>query len=197
MSSSTATISVSVVPIVPVPATPPIPTIIPIISVSSVVIPPTRTQTPAPAPADPVPAVPPEQLPPQFPPGQFHVHEITISSPVAVVFLELAARGFTEVGDGGEVGDNGAAVVKAALQGLQGGGSLVLLLKLDIDITDHMVREIVANVEALDLAELVKFFEDVLVEILEVFLDLAGVDGLTLGIHAWGDHVGPLVHVGQ
>lgn len=32
---------------------------------------------------------------------------------------------------------------------------------------------------------------------LEVPLHLAGVDGLALGVDAGGDHIGPLVHVGE
>lgn len=30
-----------------------------------------------------------------------------------------------------------------------------------------------------------------------MLLDLAGVDGITLGVNAGGDHVGTLVHVGE
>lgn len=72
---------------------------------------------------------------------------------------------------------------------------MVFLLELNVNVADHVVGEVVANVEALDLAELAEFFEDVLVEILEVLLDLARVNGLTLSVHARRDHVGSLVHV--
>ena len=60
-----------------------------------------------------------------------------------------------------------------------------------------MVGEVVADVEALDVAVLAKLVEEVLVELLEVVLNLPGVDGLALGVHAGGYHVGPLVHVGE
>lgn len=60
-----------------------------------------------------------------------------------------------------------------------------------------MVGEVVADVEALDLAELGELLEDVLVEVLEVVLDLARVDGLALGVDPGSYHVGALVHVGE
>lgn len=72
---------------------------------------------------------------------------------------------------------------------------MIFLLELDVNVSDHVVCEVIAHVEALDLAELVELLEDVLVEIFEVFLDLARVDGLALGIHAWSDHVRSLIHV--
>lgn len=146
------------VPVIPILASPPIPPIIavPIVSFIVIPIPPMpRAQTPAPAPANSVTAVPPIQLSPQFPTNQLHVHEITVSAAVAVVFLELAARGFPEIRHRREVCDNWAAIVEAALQGLQGRGGLILLLELDIDVADHVIGEVVADVEALDLAELV------------------------------------------
>lgn len=146
------------VPVIPILASTPIPPIIavPIVSFIVIHIPPMpRAQTPAPAPAKSVPAVPPIQLSPQFPTNQLDVHEITVSASVAVVFLELAARGFPEIRHRREVGDNWAAIVEAALQGLQGSGGLILLLELDVDVADHVIGEVVADVEALDLAELV------------------------------------------
>lgn len=125
------------------------------------------------------------------------MHEITIPTAVAVTFLELATSGFTEVGDRREVGNNGASIVEASLEGSQSSGGFLFFLELDVDIPYHMISEIVANVETLNLSEFAEFFEDVLVEVLQVLLDLTRVDGLTLGVHAGGDHVGPLVHVRQ
>lgn len=153
----------------------------------------TSTATPAP----PVPTIPPKELPPEVPPNHLDVHKIAISATVATVLLELAAGGLAEVGDGGEVGNDGAAGVEAALQSLEGGGSVVLLLELDVDVADHVVGKVVADVEALDLAELAEFLENVLVEVLEMLLNLAGINGLALGVDSGGDHVGALVHVGQ
>lgn len=125
------------------------------------------------------------------------MHKIAVATSVAVVLFELATRGLTEVGDGGEVGDDRAGVVEAALESLQSGSGLVLLLELDVDIADHVVGEVITDVEALDLTEFAQLFEDVLVKVLKVLLDLAWVQGLAKGVHSRGDHIRPLVHVRQ
>ncbi|KAG6702540.1 hypothetical protein I3842_07G039600 [Carya illinoinensis] len=62
---------------------------------------------------------------------------------------------------------------------------------------DHVVGEVITDVEALDLPEFAELLEDTLVEVLEMLLDLARVDGLALGVHAGCDHVRALVHVGE
>lgn len=58
-----------------------------------------------------------------------------------------------------------------------------------------MVGQIVTDVQALDFAVLAELLEQILVKVLEVVLDLAGVEGLALGVDARSDHVGALVHV--
>ena len=125
------------------------------------------------------------------------MHEVTIPAAVATILLELPTRGLTEVGDGGEIGNNGTRVVESPMECVEGFCSLVLLAELNIDVADHVVGEVVADVEALDVAEFGEFGEDVLVEVLEVLLDLAGVEGLALRVDAGSDHVGALVHVGE
>ena len=76
---------------------------------------------------------------------------------------------------------------------------MLLLRELHIDVADHVIGEIIADVEALDVAVLIEFFKQVLVEILEVVLDLARVKGLGLGLGVNGgsQHVRSLVHVGK
>lgn len=193
--------AITPLPRVPVPSAPPasspiMPATVPV----KVPIPPVKvmgTGTPAATPAPPVPAVPSEEFPAEVPPNHLDVHKVTITPTVAIVLLELAAGSLAEVGDRGEVGDDGAAGVEATVQSLESGGSVVLLLELDVDVTDHVVGEVVTDVEALDLAELGELLENVLVEVLEMLLNLAGVDGVALGVDSGGDHVGALVHVGE
>lgn len=60
-----------------------------------------------------------------------------------------------------------------------------------------MVGKIIANIKTLDLTKFAEFFENILVEVLEVFLDLAWIDRLALGIDTGGNHVRALVHVRQ
>lgn len=61
----------------------------------------------------------------------------------------------------------------------------------------HVVGEVVADIEAFDIAVLGEFVEEVFVELLEVVLDLTRVYGLTVCVDAGGDHVGALIHVRQ
>jgi len=60
-----------------------------------------------------------------------------------------------------------------------------------------VVGEVVAYIEAFDFSVLGELFEEILIELLEVVLDLARVDGVAVGIDAGGYHVGALVHVGE
>ena len=63
-----------------------------------------------------------------------------------------------------------------------------------------MIGQVIADVEALEVAVLAELVEEVLVEVFEVVLDVARVEiGLSLGVKSrgWGEHVRALVHVGE
>lgn len=62
-----------------------------------------------------------------------------------------------------------------------------------------MVGEIITDIQALDVTILAELLKQVFIEILEVVLDLARVQGLGLGLRVdtRSEHVGPLVHVGE
>lgn len=72
---------------------------------------------------------------------------------------------------------------------------MLLFSELNIHIPHHVVGEVVADIEAFDFAVLRELFEEVFIELLEVVLNLARVDGLSVGVDARCYHVGPLVHV--
>lgn len=79
----------------------------------------------------------------------------------------------------------------------EGFGGVVFVAELDVDVANHVVGEVVADVEGFNVSEFGEFKEDVLVEVLEVLLDLGWVYGLALWVHSWGYHVWSLVHVGE
>lgn len=150
-------ISVSIIP-VPTSTTSSISTIIPLPFALFIIPIPlmarwAQAPAPAPAPANPIPAIPAEKPPPQLPPNQFHMHEITIPAAVTAILLKLPARGLAKIGDRREISDDRTAGVESALQSSQGGGRLVLLAELDVDVADHVVGEVVADMERFDLAE--------------------------------------------
>ena len=107
------------------------------------------------------------------------VHEVAVAAAAARVLLVLPAGRLAEVGHGGELRDDEAAVVVAALERLEGGGCRGLFAELDVDVPDHVVCEVVAHVEVLDLAVGGELLEDVLVEVLpeEVAMGRGGRGG--------------------
>lgn len=125
------------------------------------------------------------------------MHKITVTPAVTVILLKLPTSGLSKISDWGEIRDDRPTGVEPSLKCLEGGCSLVLLPELNIHVSNHVVSKVVTDVEALDLTELAELLEDVLVEVLEVLLDLVGVDRLALGVHSGGDHVRALVHVRQ
>lgn len=77
----------------------------------------------------------------------------------------------------GEISNDRAIGVEAALESLQSNGGLIFPVELNVDVADHVIGEVVADVKGLDVAVVVEFLENVLVEVLEVVLNVAGVDG--------------------
>lgn len=74
---------------------------------------------------------------------------------------------------------------------------MIFLSELDINITNHVVSQVVANVKVFNLSILAKLFKQIFIEVLEVALDLAGVKGLALRVNTGGDHIRALVHIRQ
>lgn len=159
------------------------------------------TDAPAPAPAPThsvsVPAVPPKQLSSELPPNYLDVHKITVTPTITVILFVLPTRGFAKISDWGELSNNRPTGIEPPLKCLDGSSRLVLLLELNIHVSDHVVGEVVTDVKAFDLTELAELLENVLVKLLEVLLELAGFDWLALGVHSGGNHIRAMVHVGQ
>jgi hypothetical protein len=81
------------------------------------------------------------------------MHKITITTTIAVSLLVLSAGSFTKISDWREIGDNRTTRVKSSLKRLQSGSSLVLLLELNINVTDHVIGEVITNIKVLDLTK--------------------------------------------
>lgn len=60
-----------------------------------------------------------------------------------------------------------------------------------------MISKVITDIEAFNLPKLAELLKYILIKILKVLLDPAGINGLPLGIHSRRDHVRPLVHVGK
>lgn len=105
-----------------------------------------RAPTPAPAPSTPRVMKLPKQLPPQLPPNHLNVHKIAIATSITALLLELPARRLTKISHRRKISDNRPAGVKPPLQSSQCCCSLIFLAKLNIDIPNHVISEIIADI---------------------------------------------------
>lgn len=77
---------------------------------------------------------------------------------------------------------------------------MFLLPKLHVHISDHMISEVVANIEILNFSILAELFEDILIEILEVLLQLARIRLLDISMLIYAAvkaSVRRLIHIRQ
>lgn len=123
------------------------------------------------------------------------MHKVAITTPIAGVLLILPTCGFPKISHRREVNNDGPARIISSTKIFYCFCSIFFLSKLNINIPHHVVSQIVTNIQALNLSELVQLFKKILIEILEMFLDFARIDGIALSIDAGVDHVGALVHV--
>jgi hypothetical protein len=77
---------------------------------------------------------------------------------------------------------------------------VLFLSKLNVHITDHVISQIIADIQALEVTVLAELVKEVLIEVFEVVLDMARVE-IGLGLRVQGrsrsQHVRSLVHVGE
>jgi len=74
---------------------------------------------------------------------------------------------------------------------------LLFLPELDIDVPDHVVSQVVTDVQSLNLTKLAQFLVDILIEVLKVLLHLFWGKSLALSINSRGYHIRALVHVSK
>ena len=100
------------------------------------------------------------------------VHKVAEAAAVAFVGFVLAAAGFAKVGDGAELGEEGAGVEPAVVEGVYGALCVFFPCVAGIDVADEMVADIVADVHLDQLAVLGQLDEKVDKEGVKVVLDL-------------------------
>jgi len=137
------------------------------------------------------------ELPPEIPANLFHMHEVTVATTVAAVLLKLPAGCFTEVSHRRILQNYWAARVKATLKSIACCSCLFFLPELDIDIPNHVVSKVVADIQVLDLTELAQLLMDVLIEVLKMLLHLLRINRLALSIYSRGYHIRTLIHVSK
>ncbi len=97
------------------------------------------------------------------------MHEVAEVAVLAIATtLERAAFALPKIGDGGELRLDLHARVQAALHGVEGGGGGLLVAEAHVAVAGEVLGEVLADVDALDLAVLLHLGADVVVEVVEV-----------------------------
>merc|ERR1719409_1118150 len=104
------------------------------------------------------------------------VHEVAVAAPRAHGLVVLAAARLAEVRHGRELADERPARVEAAEERLERRVRVLLVGELAVDVADHVVAQVLADVELLDLAVAGELVVDLLVELVELLLDLLRVE---------------------
>ncbi|WVY98953.1 hypothetical protein V8G54_031104 [Vigna mungo] len=111
---------------------------------------------------------------------------------VANILLVLPVSNSLKIFHRREVHDHWPTNIKSSREVPDNICSMLLLSKLNVYITCHVVGEVVANIEGFDFVVPGELRKDILIELLEVVLDLAAVDGVVMGVAVGGYHVGAL-----
>lgn len=87
---------------------------------------------------------------------------------VALAFIVLSALAFSEVSNWGVLAHNHSSSVISSVESIEGTLCLFLSDELDVDISDHVVSDVVHHDHFLQLAELGQFHKHFLIEVLKV-----------------------------
>ena len=89
------------------------------------------------------------------------MHKVTKPATSARVFVEIAASSLTKVGHGAEFHLHFSSVVESAVHDVECISSFFFVMEFGVDVSDHVVAEVVADVEGFKAAEFGEFFEEV------------------------------------
>jgi len=99
------------------------------------------------------------------------VHEVAETTSRALSHLVLATAGFAKVSDGGKLGVDRRPVVPSIVEISHGFGGVFFLTKLDVDIADQMIAQVVAYVHLFHLPVFVlHLHEDIFEKVVVVLL---------------------------
>jgi len=99
------------------------------------------------------------------------MHEVAKSASGAFSHLVLTTTGFAEIGDWRQLAIDRQSVVPSVVQIRHGFGRVFLFAEFDVDVTNQVIAQVVANVHLFHLAVFVFHFqEDVLEKVIVVLL---------------------------
>jgi hypothetical protein len=103
---------------------------------------------------------------------RFAVQKIAKSTPTTHIFVVIATAGFAKVSNRREFHVHGPAVVIASVHDLQCIWGLFFVFEFDVDMTNHVISEIVHHVQFVQATEFGKLTVQVFVETQKVFSSL-------------------------
>jgi hypothetical protein len=95
-----------------------------------------------------------EQLAFEFPADLFGVHEVAVAATIASPFIVLSALGLSEVRDRRILTEDDFSRIIPTIESFVSALCLILGNELGIDITDHMITDVVGYHDLFDLTEL-------------------------------------------
>jgi len=96
------------------------------------------------------------------------MHEVAVTTSVALAFTVLTALSFSKVGNWGKLCTDNALGIVPSVEALHGGSCLLLVLELDIDVSDHVIADVISDNDLIDLTELAELHENLFIEVFEV-----------------------------
>ena len=113
-----------------------------------------------------------KQLFPQISSHRPHMHEVTVPSTSASSFFILPTCRFSEIRYWGKFYLDRFSCVKSPVQALQCPSCPLFISKFDIDISHHMVCQVVTDAQVFNLSKFIEFQENILIKIFEKMLHL-------------------------
>lgn len=107
---------------------------------------------------------------------RFDVHKVAEAATAAGVLVEVTASGLAEVGDGAELYFHLSATKVSTVHDVERVGGFFFVGELGVHVTNHVVAQVVTDMEGFETAKLGELFEKILKENQEIFACLGFVD---------------------
>lgn len=123
------------------------------------------------------------------------MHEIAISPACASSFIKLTASRFAEVGHGRKLARQLTAGVESPIEALKRLLCVFFVFKFDVNIANHVVSKIFADLDVLYLSKTLQLLEYFFVKLIEVILDFFYIELRRISSHCCHDGERILPHM--
>ena len=96
------------------------------------------------------------------------MHEVAVTTSVALTFTVLTALSFSEVSNRRKLCTDYAFRIVPSVKALHGSPCLLLVLEFDINISNHVIADVISDNDLVDLTELTELHENFFIKVFEV-----------------------------